>query len=413
MDREMKFRFSAVRFLIVGIAIVAAIGAQAFQDTARQNPAPAGNEVENSEILIRCDGRTDDSPTINAALDGIRKRPTPIPQAWPVGHAGRLKIATTKCLIKSTINMTHLYGSGFVADLWGTQIFCQTDGKPCIDATGSGQFSLLGLNLIGDCNGGTPNIGLVLARKTESLAAGADHVYLDHPTIAGCFTLSDFYNRSSETTHITAAAFYNYRGHAHAAIWDGSNVFGFQSEFYAERYTDGKYSSFNENTCDTCLFETFGHGATPLWIGGAVRHKFVNGYVLGQQADGAPALVLSFANSMPNDFLDLNIHFENRSLGSLILITGAARPVIHSLHLNDPMPFQSGPIFKRDGANDNVTIEDADFHIGKLAGTNPGWWDAAEHYVIAGSLYARDRAFTYPRRFTGALCLSDSCTYKN
>jgi hypothetical protein len=357
----------------------------------------------------RCDGESDDAPAINAALAAIRAAPSSGNFGWPIGHAGRLTLPKGKCLIKSTINLSHLYGSGFVADFWGAQIICQTGGRPCLDATGTGQITLLGLNVYGDCAVNTPLLGLVLARTTESLSAGADHVYLDHPTIAGCFTLADFYNRSSETTMINGGAFYNYRDHAYAAIWDGSNVFNFQSEFQAQHYADGKYSSFDENTCETCLFEVFGKGSTALWLGGAVRHKFINGYVLSQNAEGAPAILLSFENNMPNDFLDLNIHFENRSIGSLILIKGAAHPVIHSLHLNDPRPFQSGPIFKREKGVETVTIQDADFHIGALGGVRPTWWDDKAAYNVSGMIYSQDKTYEDPARMSGLVCVQSKC----
>jgi hypothetical protein len=383
---------------------------------AQPRPCPAGQgsdfaptETNDSTLEARCAGEGDDSAAINAAIEIIRKRPVSSVNAWPIGHSGRLRLVSRLCVIKNTINLTHLYGSGFVGDFWGTEILCRTGAKPCIDATGSGQFSLLGLNVTGDCKSGAPAMGLVLARKTESLAAGADHVYLEHPTLAGCFTVTDFYNRSSETTHIVAGAFYNYSDGAHAAVWDGSNVFGFQSEFYSERYADGKYSSFNENTCDTCIFETFGHGATPLWIGGAVRHKFINGYALAQHADGAPALILSFANSMPNDFLDLNIHFENTSLGSLIMIMGADAPGIRSLHINEPIVFATGPVFRRDAPVKTVRIEDADFHIGHFNAAGSALWDEKNAFEVSGAIYCHEPQCQIPPAFAGSFCIQKNC----
>jgi hypothetical protein len=397
---------SARRFprILCALSLIAT-GARQVAALERENiPAAGVGKVE-----ARCDGTDDDAPAINAALDEIRRRQPASGQAWPVGHVGRLTISGESCRLRSTIDLTRLYGSGLALDLWGAQFLCQTDGRPCFDATGSGQISILGLNVIGDCKAATPNIGLAIARKTESLAAGADHLFIDHPTIAGCFTLADYYNRSSETTLIVAGSFYNYQADAHAAIWDGANAFGFQSGFLQERYADRKFSSFNENTCDACIFETFGARSTPLWIGGAVRHKFVNGYVLAQNAEGAPALVLSFENSAPNDFLDLDIHFENRSLGSLIMIKGARQATLHGLRLNDPMPFQSGPIFSRDKDVEKVVIENADFRIGVLAGTNPKWWDDGKAYSVSGVIYSQDGKFDDPGQINGLVCIKGKC----
>lgn len=372
-------------------------------------PALSADLDDRATIDVSCAGQGDNSVAINAAIDAIRRRPILDREAWPIGHTGRVKLTSPLCVIENTLNLTHLYGSGFVGDLWGTEILCRTGAKPCIDATGSGQFSLLGLNVVGDCKDRAPTIGLVLARKTESLSAGADHVYLDHPTLAGCFTVADYYNRSSETTLIVAGAFYNSSDGAHAAVWDGANTFGFQSEFYAERYAVGNFSSFNENTCDTCIFETFGHRATPLWIGGAVRHKFVNGYVLSERADGAPALILSFANSAPNDFLDLNIHFENASLGNLILITGSRSPTIRSLHINEPIVFASRAVFRRDDGVKTVRVEDADFHVGHFDAADATLWDDKTAYEISGAVYCHEGQCEQPARFAGFFCVGGAC----
>jgi hypothetical protein len=391
--------------------IVALSLAVAHPGVAAALEAPASATRDAAKVDVQCGG-TGDAPAINAALDEIRRRPVASGRAWPVGHAGRLRLSGETCAIRSTLDLTRLYGSGLALDFWGAQLLCQTDGRPCLDATGSGQISILGLNVVGDCKTATPNIGLAVARKTESLSAGADHLYIDHPTITGCFTRADYYNRSSETTLIVGGAFYNYQAHAYAAIWDGSNAFGFQSALVPEHYADRKFSSFNENTCDTCLFETFGAGATPLWIGGAVRHKFINGYVLGQAADGGSALILSFENSAPNDFLDLDIHFENRSLGSLILIRGTPKAKIHSLRLNDPMPFQSGPIFERDKGVEKVVIEDADFHIGVLSGNDPRWWDDKAAYSVSGAIYSQDGKYEDPNQISGLVCIGAKCALR-
>ncbi|MCW2275460.1 hypothetical protein GJ654_13405 [Rhodoblastus acidophilus] len=374
----------------------------------RADPAAA----DDATVDVRCAGGDDDSAAINAAIETIRQRPVSSRYAWPVGHLGKLRLVSRRCVIRNTLNLTHLYGSGFVGEFWGSEILCRTGAKPCIDATGSGQFALLGLNLSGDCETDTPAIGLVLARKTESLSAGADHVHLDHPTLAGCFGLTAFYNRSSETTQIVAGGFYNYRDRAHAAVWDGTNAFGFQSAFYAERYTEGKFSSFNENTCDTCIFETFGSGATPLWIGGAVRHKFINGYALAQHAEGAPALILSFANSAPNDFLDLDIHFENTSLGALISIVGAEHPVIRSLRINEPIAFASGAIFRRDEAVKTVRIEDANIRVGHFNAVGATLFDDASAFAVSGSIYCHEAQCRTPETFSGALCIGGACSWK-
>ena len=90
-----------------------------------------------------------------------------------VGKLARITLPSlaTPCLIKSTINLTGFYGAGLVLDFWGSSILCETNGTPCVDATGLGKGSINGLNIVGGSTL-TPSIGLVLGRITNN-AVGA------------------------------------------------------------------------------------------------------------------------------------------------------------------------------------------------------------------------------------------------
>ncbi|MBV8474083.1 MAG: hypothetical protein JO107_14790 [Hyphomicrobiales bacterium] len=369
----------------------------------------------------KCDGSSDVGPAINLAVQAIRNQSQLSSYSWPIGVVGRLVLPSGKCVIKTPLNFTsvvnstgpntQLYGSGFVADFWGTELICETNGAPCIDATGLGQASLNGLNIYGSCTSGqTPNVGLILARPTTSLSAGADSNHLVHPTINGCFSLTAYYNRSSETTSVDHGAFYNWSPNAYAGVFDGSNYFNVQSAYTGETYTQNVFSSFNETSCFECLFEAVGSGGIPLWIGGTDRLSLIRSYAAATNSGGGPGAILFFGNNVPNDFLNLDVHFENATLGSLIEVIGTTTPVIHHLSMNDPNPFNSGPIFLRGTGVTAVTIQDADLHFGTLSGTNPSWWDNANDWTVSGYIYDEDGSYVAPGTFSGTACVASTCT---
>ena len=250
----------------------------------------------------------------------------------------------------------------------------------------------------------------MLSRLTTSLSAGADHNKVENPTIVGNFTLAAYYARSTETTIVNSAFFDNYSTSAYAAIWDGSNAFHIQSALSGATYTNDTFSSNNENTCLDCIFEVFGSGDVPIWIGGTTRHKFYNSYALSRGGGSKPAVVLSFVNRVNNDFLQLDLHVENQTLASMILVTGAATPVINGLTVEDPMPFQSGPLFARDRGVSTVSMRGVDVKIGSLSGHSPSWWDFAAAWSVSGRIFNSDGTYTTPGSFSGNYCIKTSCT---
>ncbi len=380
---------------------------------SRAKTATSG-AVYAADFGAQCDGTTDDAPAINAATDAIRNGISAPNGSWPIGHIGRLVLPRGTCVIKSTLNWANLYGSGFAADLWGTLIDCRVTGGTCIDMTATGQANILGLNLAGNQNF-MPQYGLVLARRTASLSQGADHNFLDHPTISGYFTLTPYYNRSSETTHVEAGMFLNFQPNAYAAIFDGSNHFNFQSAFTpGYTYPVDTFSSFNENTCVTCIFTVLGQNSVAVWLGGTERHKIINSYIAnaGGVSSGAgnPAVVMWFGNGVPNDYFMLDAHIEDQTLGAGIEFQGATALIIKSLRIEDPTSAQSGPYFRLGAGVTSVNMQNADISIGLMYGTNPSWWSLPSAFVVSGKIYAGDNSYSAPNSFTGMLCLSSGCT---
>src|SRR4051812_6158038 len=79
----------------------------------------AADQMNVMDYGAKCDGTTDDAAAINAVFTAIRARPSAGANAgdWPIGRLGSVVFPSGKfCVIKSTLNMTNLYGSGFVVN---------------------------------------------------------------------------------------------------------------------------------------------------------------------------------------------------------------------------------------------------------------------------------------------------------
>ena len=114
----------AFRHLLVfaGLVLAALAGA-----APANGPAPEGSPA--LAATVACAGEEDDAPALNAAVAKIRARPLLSGVAWPVGRGGRLTVQGERCLLRKTLDLTHLYGSGFVLDLWGVEFVCQTAAR--------------------------------------------------------------------------------------------------------------------------------------------------------------------------------------------------------------------------------------------------------------------------------------------
>lgn len=134
-------------------------------------PAPIGSisvaVFDASAYGAKCDGVTDDSAAFNAALSAIRsaKYPGSWRANWANGITAKLVMSYSAagCLIKETLNATLIRGGGVVWDANGAVLVCETNGTPCIDASGTENVQFSGLNIYGSATR-TPNIGLALGR---------------------------------------------------------------------------------------------------------------------------------------------------------------------------------------------------------------------------------------------------------
>ena len=88
---------------------------------ARTLSQRAADVINVKDYGAVCDGVTDDAPAINAAISVVRSRS--IFGQWPIGRVGEVVFpdSANGCLIKKSINLTGLYGSGFELDGHGSQ----------------------------------------------------------------------------------------------------------------------------------------------------------------------------------------------------------------------------------------------------------------------------------------------------
>lgn len=442
IDAIFSIRAWAVTIaMIVGLAGLdtptAAVASPSYQPIIPNCSGPlVGNNGSSATcpwvgVQCRGDESFDDGVAIDAAVQTIRDKSAYAGNSWPIGFVGTLFLTGDKCIVKHSLNFTSvanvtgqphtaLLGSGFNVQAWGTQVICEVNGAVCFDATGMGHASINGLNIYGSCVvGQIPTIGFAIARPTPSLSVGAGFNYFEHPTITGCFTTTAFYTRSSETTAVFHGEFYNFQAgtdatHVTYAIDDdGLNHTNFQSTFTGTFYQAGVYSSNNDFQCYGCYFEVFGAAFTqPAIISGAVSHNFVRSYFYSPNSTAGPGLTIFTNHNAPNNDLNIDGHFEDVSLGSAILFSGDATPLIRGLHVHDDHPQQSGPFFARDVGVTLVTLEDFDARLGSLAGNNsPTWWDAGSGFAVSGYVYSHDSSFALPGSFNGLACTPNCISY--
>ena len=372
-----------------------------------------------------CDGVTDDSAAINAALTALGTSGSNT-GFYKVGNLGRLVFPNTGkgCVIKHPVLATtgnsgqNLYGAGFVFDMSGAALLCQVGpGLPCLDASGTGRATLLNVSVVGSCVAGqTPDYGLTIGRVANN-GVGADNLHIVEPTIGGCFNIAPYLNNQSETTLVEMAEFSNFNPHAWAAIWDGENHWNFKTTAPGGPFPKDTPVSFNENTCIQCIVETSGVGSVPIWIGGTARHKFVNMIADSSPQSASspgPLVVLYSGNGMSNPLLELDTHFEDDAavgaLNGYILFAGSANIVQNGLQVRDNYTEQSGPLFERDTqgqygpAVQTVAIDNANLSIVYQSQGSAKWFDNPAAFTLQGHV-AADNTWVPPGTFAGDLAV--------
>lgn len=362
----------------------------------------AASAINMQDFGAKCDGSTDDSGAINAAINAEKsmKATNGLFSGASVG----------RCVIRHTIGIENKYYRPFTIDFSGLQLICQVSDAPCVDATGLSFATIRSLNILGSCvSGSIPNIGLLISRPSAT-AGSAVYDYLDAPIISGCFTLTPFYHRSAEAMQINRGNFTNYQAGGYAYIADGSNHFGIQSALSGATYAPNTMSSDNSVLCVSCAFRTIGANGIPMWLGGTSEHKFIRGYAASFYSNGGPAVVVYTTSTVPNQLLDLDLHVETNGLGSAVRFDGDSNIILADFAFTDFSPFQSGPLFARGVGVSLVTLQGATIKIGGLAGNNPSWFDSSAGFAISGQIFNQDGTYSAPGVFSGRVCVATTCT---
>jgi hypothetical protein len=117
---------------------------------------------------------------------------------------------------------------------------------------------------------------------------------------------------------------------------------------------------------------------------------------------------------MVNDFLDLDIHFEDNAgqhnLTSVVRFDGATNPVVHGLRLRDHYPEQSGPLFKKGSGVSTVHNSECRLSNRTVGRGDPSWWDTASTFSVSGRIYNQDSSYVAPGTFNGTICVALECS---
>lgn len=191
----------------------------------------------------KCDGVTDDSAAIAAAITACRNvvdvAGTPLSVVLSFGGTGQT-------VVKTTLNFTNFISPApttFTVDCTGCCILGQTNGTPVIDAMGSIDIRWVHLSIKGMPTL-TPNVGLQIGRI--GTLAPASQFYFDHPAIEGSFTFTPIYNHASEGSVFIFPRFTN-------TITSSTSVYGMVNDGYGYWIVNGTITSSYANLYTTVL----------------------------------------------------------------------------------------------------------------------------------------------------------------
>jgi len=369
---------------LTGLAYVATIVAS---PTAVAQPdvpvSPAvqadGGVVNVKDFGAKCDGSTDDTPALNAALNYARAHTV----------AGQIVARVVfspagVCRHTGTLNFTGLRNFPTEIDGGGSVLDCEVSGGPCVDALYTRYLHIRNLTIT--ANGpAVPTIGLQLGLINATVVSDCNEI--DNLTASGHFSITAVYNRSSETTlwnHLLAWNSYS-GGAAYDLVMDGYNHWNVQSAFQIVTLQRDVANSFNENTFITPDFRRVGPGAA-VWSGFTSRHAYIGGYI-GNSAVGE---VTNYGMVLYgyNGFLNADIHGEAFGyLTDMFYVTapsGTTSTIIDGLRFRDHNSQANSAIFRLDAAlTGGVALTNADIEIGGLRASKV--FDGPSRWMVSGN----------------------------
>lgn len=157
-----------------------------------------------------CDGSTDDTSAINAALTAARASAA-FTAGAPFAITGPNSGVTQYCKITSGLNFTgftNVSGAtpGGRVQVRDLQVFCSGAGIICIDGSGSTGMTFRNVSVKGDATTNMPEIGIQVGTLAGSAAGWHDFVDV---SMQGSFAFADYYNVGSEDVTYTNVVWQN------------------------------------------------------------------------------------------------------------------------------------------------------------------------------------------------------------
>lgn len=274
----------------------------------------------------RCDGATDDSGAINAAIGAARAEVIAV-----ANSVKSLAIDFPKnmpCLIRSSIDLTRIVnpsGAALVGvSIRDAYLYCLVNGNPCIDALGTQGIHWENITIWGgdDTAGSYPNYGIQIGRNSRAQAGDHD---MEEIYLLGWYRNCGFINMASESSTFTHMYVSN-NANTFGICQDGYNYWNVNSEYTIQNNVQYQAHSFAGNTFIGSSFYSadspVGHAllpnvnstpinGIPVYYSRAVDHVWIEGYAA---ATGGYAAIFDFS---PGFNANLNLHLGVEGPGQL------------------------------------------------------------------------------------------------
>lgn len=346
----------------------------------------AEDVVNVKDFGAQGDGATDDSGSLNAAMNYVRLHRSigsGEPGISQQAYSAKLIIPHGRFLVKSTLNWTNLVSLTIEIDCQGCVLDGQTSGAPVIDAIGSRWLHVNGLTIWGN-RVNSPSIGLQIGRTS---AYSADDHHFNNVTVAGYFTFAALYDFAAETTTFDHLMVWNQLGSnsAYGVVLDGINHWHASSAFAAVTAQTDRPQSFNEALfINPSIMVTNGAPAA-IWIAGASRARFITGYVANTR--GPCGTVLYSAADLPITQLAMDVHYETNALKDVFCIDGpmgTKQASIRGLTYTDNYPEAANSVFIVSDHVASVTMRDTDIHIDNFYARDAKVFDNPTLWTVTG-----------------------------
>jgi hypothetical protein len=350
--------------------------------TTRTLDNRAADVINVKDFGAVCDGATDDSAAINAALTAARTVNSIANQPAIVVFP-----SASRCHFVSTLNFTGLQTRGNIIRDNGAVLDCAVVGGACLDGLGTRYLKWEDVTLQATNSASPPTIGLQVG--IISATANADVNEFDNLMITGNYSLTSFYNRSSEDTLYVHPVIWNYwpGGSAYTVIMDGYNHFAVTSLFQTVTDPVDVFTSFQSNTFLDPDFRRTGPGAA-VWAGGTAHHQYIGGYIGNSGTTGVTSY--GFIVYGTNSMLNVDIHGEAypylTDMFYFTAPTGQTSISADGLSFRDNLYEGSNSVLKMDPALTggvsltNAHIEVSGFLHASKVFDNPALWTVSGSY---------------------------------